>query len=151
MARKETARHKEAFEVWYANERNGEASYRILRNKGGPRTSATIYNWERIYEWDARADERDALALEKLQKKAIEERAKRIEQHANLGKLLQSKGGKYLQMYTLGDGNQAIRAITEGVKMERQALGIDDKADLDLDIDVNIKFTWVNIDVDIDG
>jgi hypothetical protein len=126
---RETKRHRDAFEVWYSANRNSvpvQERFRVSER------SALL--WSALFQWHARADERDAEAARQANEEAIRSRVQRLKEHQQAGELLRRRGVLYFSARNEKGGWQneileptpAIRAIKEGIAIERQAEGMPD-------------------------
>ena len=116
---RETARHLEAFEAWYAAAQNWSI---VAQNRTISRS--LLYDWADKFNWHARADERDRKAAELADAAAVRERAKRLEDQRKAGTLLRSRGVEYLAKHEIEDERAAIAAIKTGTEIERQSDGL---------------------------
>ncbi len=75
---KETARHVEAFEVWFDG--GTPISYpevsRRLSEKGTPASVTSLKKWSKAFDWQRRADERIAAVNQRLDVEVVDEIAK---------------------------------------------------------------------------
>jgi len=118
MAR-ETPRHREAFEQWYADpDRNVTA---IARQYGV--TDTAVHKWRQKFGWDARAAERDREVERRARNESIRRQADMLKRHAQSGRALQQQGLKRV-LQGIESDQAAIRAVTEGVRVERQSEGL---------------------------
>jgi hypothetical protein len=124
----ESARQREAFEAYWrlGPERSIERLREAIKSTRGKAPSMrTLYEWSRQHQWQyrlARLEQEATAAEDEARKAAIREMAER---HAKAGVLMQQKGAQWLLEIT-GDqvtAEAAIRAISEGTKLERLARG----------------------------
>jgi hypothetical protein len=115
----ETTRHKDAFELWYANNRSFS---KIRQQVAVP--ERTFFNWVEWYGWHARADARDAEAAAIADREAIQRRAEMLRRHRQAGELLTRRGMEYYARQAVAKGTEAIAAIGKGVELERTAEGL---------------------------
>ncbi len=118
---RETARHLEAFESWYEAKR----SFRQISPELAV-PQRTLFGWAENFNWHQRADERDRAAQSIVDSRAIQDRAKRIEDQRRAGSLLRTRGVEYLAENKISDERAAIGAIKTGTDIERQADGLPD-------------------------
>lgn len=121
---KENSKHRQAFEGWYAVERDFR---RISENLGTPEN--TIRCWADRFGWHERADRRDIEASAKSEREAIARRAKLIEDQRKAGETLRNVGVGYFENYgeaSINKARDAITAVKEGFSLERQAEGLPD-------------------------
>lgn len=92
--------------------------------------SVTLMNrWSGAYAWVERARLYDSFIAAEAQKKterdAITRKAKMLERHAGMGRVLQSKALEHLQKTnSIDKATDAIAAAKLGVEMERKAEGL---------------------------
>lgn len=124
-AMRETAKHYQAFLVWYELDRH----YDKTRTKLGVNKN-TLANWIKVFEWHARADVLDAHAQAKIDSKLVNERVKRQakmnETHFQTGQELLIVSNKYLEENGIDNGAQAIAAAKAGVEIQRKVEGLPD-------------------------
>ena len=123
----ETTRHRQAFETYWrlGSERSIERLHAALTAAGKAPTVRTLYEWSRRYRWQHRI-----AGLERQARRAEDEaRVKALvemhERQAKEGLLLQQRGTQWLAAMEGDDAtaDAAIRAITEGARLERVARG----------------------------
>ena len=115
-----------AFRAWYQAERPTMSKLRELLNpdsRGRIPELSVIGHWKLDDDWDARADALDGNAQIQLDNQSIQARIEMLQKHAQMGKELSDKGREYLSKNGFDTGAEAIRAIIEGVKLERQSAG----------------------------
>lgn len=130
------ASREAAFQAWYAMGRPSSdgfvKQYRDAQTGGKKLAKRTMEDWRHKGNWDARADELDAEATKAAEEKLVADRAKMLETHRNLGKMLQRAGQEYFMDSDTGrlkegaitsDAN-AIYAVRSGVGLERDAVGL---------------------------
>ena len=118
---RETARHLEAFEAWYAAGRNWSI---VAQNRSISRS--LLYSWADKFNWNERADERDGKAQKIADAKAVQEQATRLKRQRQAGELMQERGVKYLRENDIKHERTAIAAIKTGIDVQRQADGLPD-------------------------
>lgn len=119
--RRETAKHLEAFEAWYAASRN----FRKISENLGIKSS-TLYDWADNFDWHERADARDNEAKRIADEEAARERAKRQKLRRQAGELLAARGREYFAKNAIDSPRDAIQAIKYGTEIERKEDGIPD-------------------------
>ncbi len=114
--------HLRAFEIWYANDCDFHKSSQIITPKLGV-SERTLYQWAERFEWWERAAVRNERVRQKMSEKAVAEKAGMFTRHANYGRGLQLQGTECFTKYkkAIKDPETAIRAIKEGIKIEREA------------------------------
>lgn len=85
--RRETAKHREAFEAWYASSKRDFGKIMEVTGK----KKSTLYEWSHKYNWYERADARDAEAGKIVEEKAIAEKIKRLDAHLKSGTALRHR------------------------------------------------------------
>lgn len=126
MPRKETARHRSAFQVWYENNRDFVTTHQKLPQKIKPESHYTLYDWAGYYDWQNRADALDAEVERRLNAEAVTRKVEMLKRHAQFGKLMQTKGGEYLRDHGVDNSASAITAVKTGIDVERKAEGLPD-------------------------
>ena len=124
----ENTRQREAFQAYWemGAERSIEELQRVLaRRYRRPPSLRTLYEWSRRNHWQTRllSLEREAArADDEARVAALKEMAER---HAQEGLLLQQKGAEWIAALgpTEASAEAGIRALVEGVKLERLARG----------------------------
>lgn len=91
--------------------------------------STTIMGrWSSQFNWIARAtaydDYIDAEARKRLDREAIRRKADMLRRHAEVGKVLQTRGLQFLQQHGIDRGSDAITAIIKGIDTERKSEGL---------------------------
>jgi hypothetical protein len=117
----ETGKHREAFEVWYSQNRSFVLTV--------PKVSAsdrTLRNWASAFEWHQRADERDARAQVIADEAAARERAERQIKRRQAGELLAEKGRAFFAEEGIDNARDAMQAIKIGTEIERKEDGVPD-------------------------
>ncbi|RYG55607.1 hypothetical protein EON80_30440, partial [bacterium] len=103
---RETSKHREVFEAWYAAER----SFRKVTESTGIKKS-TLYDWADRWDWHDRADERDKIASQLADQEAAKQRAERQKARRDAGTLLVQKGVDYFNVNGVDSPGSAIQAI----------------------------------------
>lgn len=84
--------------------------------------------WAAEFDWVARAaaydDYIDAEARKRLDREAIRRKADMLRRHAEVGKVLQTRGLQFLQQHGIDRGSDAITAIIKGIDTERKSEGL---------------------------
>ncbi len=125
---RETTRHREAFDIYFAlgAERTIEKLRAELIHRGNKApTARTLYDWSSRLGWQYRIDNLEREARQSADKTRIRAIQEMNERQAREGLLLQQKGSSRLAEVPV-DGmtaRDAIRAVTEGSRLERLALG----------------------------
>lgn len=116
---RETAKHHQAFEQFYAADRD----YRkTSENLGVP--EGTLRTWGDWFSWRARADKRDAEIARRADADSIKRRAAMLVRHRQAAELMQRRGIEHFSKTAIDTARDAITAITKGVELERQVEGL---------------------------
>lgn len=106
------------FETWYRQGKNFAKTMQTLGAMTPPIhvKETTIYRYAKVYKWDDRAAERDKLVADELQKKAVEDLTAFHQRTLQTGRLLQSKGLKFINDDTpkLKDPQDPSKGFVEG-------------------------------------
>lgn len=124
---RETTRHRHAFDAYFqlGPERSLARLHAHLEMDGRAPTLRTLEEWSRVLRWQERIDaiERAAAAADDTARvSALREMRER---HAREGVLLQQRGAEFLARRDIAEftPETAIRALAEGVRIERLARG----------------------------
>lgn len=124
---RETTRHRQAFELYWqlGAGRTIERLHAALSANGRASSQRTLYEWSRQFHWQDRLLrlEQDARRIDdEARLQALREMSER---HTKEALLLQQRGAEWISQmddaHVTADG--AIRALVEGVRMERLARG----------------------------
>lgn len=124
---RESTRHREAFERYYrlGAKRSIERLHEVMgtEDQGAP-SVRTLYEWSRKLQWQQRLDELEQASRLVDRELFIAERREAHHRHINISVLLQQKGVAWLGLLDerTVSGHAAIRALKEGVRMERELL-----------------------------
>lgn len=128
----EPRRSRDAFDRYWGlgAERSIERLHAELALQGKAPHIRTLYGWSSRYHWQHRIRdlEREAAAAE--DERRVREVREMRERQLREGLLLQQRGTEWLSQLD-GDrvtGSDAIRAITEGARLEREARGDSDES-----------------------
>jgi len=113
---RETGRHREAFEAWYAADRDYRQSSEKLSIPAG-----TLRTWGAWFGWRERADRRDGESQAIADRAASRRRAATLQRHQEAAALLITRGVEWLEAHAITTAAEAIRAIASGIKLEREA------------------------------
>jgi hypothetical protein len=75
-------------------------------------------------DWHARADARDREAAKRMEREAIRRRVRVLDDQRKAGELMRRRGVEYLTQAKIESAADAVRAIKEGVALERSAEGM---------------------------
>jgi hypothetical protein len=124
----ENARRRRAFERYWrlGADRSIEKLHGALAADGRAPCLRTLYEWSRRYGWQAEVAklEREAERADRAQR--VRDLREMKDRQAKLGLLLQQKGAEGLVALSASQlpATVAVRAITEGVRLEREARGL---------------------------
>ena len=138
----ESTRQRHAFDAYWelGGERSIERLYARLRSHGHGPGLRTLYEWSSRYRWRDRITQLEQEARQADDHARVQALREMYDRHAKEALLLQQRGAEWLT--TLGEEritfDGAIRAIVEGVRMERLARGepterTETKGDLTID------------------
>lgn len=123
----ESTRHRRAFELYWrlGAERSIERLHEAMAKAGEAPALRTLYGWSSRYHWQDRVADLEREAREVEDEVRIAEVKAMQERQAKEGLFLQQRGARWLAELTAEDvpPAAAIRAITEGAKLERLARG----------------------------
>ena len=123
----ESTRHRRAFDAYVemGSDRSIERLHQILTKKGRAPSLRTLYEWSRRYHWQQRLADLERRARVAADEARIAEIRKMQGRQAKVGLLLQQKGTEWLTELEgeRATADAAIRAITEGARLERLARG----------------------------
>jgi hypothetical protein len=117
--KRETQRHRDAFEVWYASDRG----WSVVTERFHVSLTAAR-QWAEAFDWRGRADARDQEAFKKAERDAINRRAKKLKEHQQLGELMRRRATEHFAKREIVETGDAIRAAKEGIAIERAAEGL---------------------------
>jgi len=130
---RETTRHRLAFNLYVelGNQRSLETLHARLANNGAqqgsrrPPSHRTLYRWSAALHWQDRLIDLEREARRRDAEAQVVALREMKERHAREGVALQHKGIQRLQALATDElaAADAIRAISEGVRIERLALG----------------------------
>lgn len=117
----ETARHHEAFEVWYEADRDFDKVGKTLTV-----SRQTVYNWADWFGWAERADRRDSEVQALAARQAIKRKADLLKRQQRAGELMTRRGVEWFAKNEIGTAKDATAAVKTGIELERQAEGLPD-------------------------
>ena len=144
----EKSQHIQAFETWFACEKDIAKTQRFLATSQPPVSVSldTLYRWKAKYNWDARVRERDEAVAKERTEQAIREQAEFLKRKANYGKLMQKRGleffntqlykmdaqgnpildksGKAIPIAHVNNAAVAVQVMQAGVALEQSAIGL---------------------------
>jgi len=144
----ESAKHVAAFEAWYVSDKNFEKARRMLATSDPPLVISkdTIYRWRDLYNWDAKARERDEAVQRERTEQAVKAQVDFLNRKANYGKLLQKRAlqffqaeqfktdqfgnlvldtnGKAIPLQHVNNAAVGVQVLQAGVLLEQTAMGL---------------------------
>jgi len=112
---RETSKHLEAFEAFYAAGRNfTKVSNQVTVSR------KSLYHWADAFNWHERADGRDAETQRIVDAESAKERAERQKRRRRAAELLTARGVEFLSNFKIETARDAIQAIKIGLEMERR-------------------------------
>lgn len=132
MAKRETAKHRDAFEAWYDAGRNfTKVSNQLTVSR------PSLYAWADAFNWHERADARDAESARIADEEAAKERAARQKRRRQAGELMSARGLEFFKKFEIDSARDAIQAIKAGTEIERKEDGVPDWVLMILNADSN--------------
>ena len=124
----ETTKHRQAFDLYWrlGSQRSIEKLHSSLAERQGRSPSLrTLYEWSSRYHWLSRISRLEREAREAEDAARVAEIRDMQDRQAKAGLLLQQKGLEWLVALDVEDATPeaAVRAISEGAKLERLARG----------------------------
>ena len=123
----ETTRHRQAFDAYWrlGAERSIERLHAALAAAGKAPTVRTLYEWSTRYRWQYQVADLERQARRAEKEVRIQALGDMYERQAKEGLLLQQRGTQWLAAMEGEDAtaDAAIRAVVEGARLERIAMG----------------------------
>ena len=117
----------QVFYLWYENGKiinfNLMESIPVSPNGRKP-SEGTIKEWVSQGDWNTRADGLDGQITRVLDNSVIEKRVAMYKRHAEIGQDMVEMGMAYLKENGIKKEESAIRAIAEGIDIQRQSIGL---------------------------
>lgn len=113
---RETSRHLEAFEKWYAASRDFGKIWKDLETP-----EQTLRNWGTWFDWHGRADRRDTEAKALADREAVKRKAQMLIRHRQSGEVMHLRGMEWYKNNKIESAADACRSIEKGIQIERQA------------------------------
>lgn len=120
---------EQIFYFWYSNRQLGAqwTNARIPADEQGQKANySTVQRWIEDYGWLERAEALDVEAARKMDNLIIDERISMFKEHAEIGKQIREMGLKFLEEKGLEKDASALRAIADGIQIERSSRGLAD-------------------------
>lgn len=117
----------QVFYLWYENGKS--INFNLMESipvspNGRKPTETTIKEWVRNGDWNTRADGLDGQISRALDSTIIDRRVAMYKRHAEIGQDMVEMGMKFLNENGLKKEESAIRAIAEGIDIQRQSIGL---------------------------
>lgn len=123
-----TEAYKEScFQVWYQTGRPTSRQFVkvVPVDEHGRKPNYGLLNsWIKLLGWNERAREMDREVTKQMETYAVEQRVDMLKRHANAAKQLQLEGIKYLLEHPPEKTSDAIRMVTEGIRIEKESVGL---------------------------
>lgn len=121
----------DAFLLWYSSGKPSIPRLRALITDelGVDPTNNRIPNVTTVTRWmdeefRSRADVLDQEVDNKLQEQVVQQKVEMLQRHALIARTMQETALAYLEEHGLGSSRNALVALTEGLKIERESVGI---------------------------
>lgn len=117
------------FYIWYKNRQLGAKRMNLLLppDENGEKVSfSVLQNWIAENGWDARAEALDLEVSQKMDLTIIDERIQMFREHAEIGREIKDFGLGYLRRKGIKTDMAALRAIADGIQIERSSRGLAD-------------------------
>lgn len=118
---------EECFQEWW---NRGRPGYILLYNlvpedeAGKKPSQATLADW--IRDWKIRASSLDEQIQNELEARMVKEKVEMLARHADIGQHITDKALQYLNENEFPSAATALRALTEGIRIERESRGLPD-------------------------
>lgn len=119
VSHRETAKHRAAFETYYATDRDLREVARSCAI-----SERTADNWCAWFNWRVKADARDAEVERQAARAAIKRKTEMMERHRKGGELAHRRGMEFFARNGITDERAALSALKIGSEMERTAEGM---------------------------
>ena len=154
----ETSQAYQAFAI-YRDMGIGRSTVRVAETLH--KSVGLINRWSGQHQWVERVRAYDqyidAQAQKKAERDAITRKAKMLERHASIGRVLQTKAVEHLQAHQIDQTKDAIAAARLGVDLERKSEGLPEylieimnASDVDLTKQYNELLSALGADVQVD-
>lgn len=120
---------EKVFYVWYSHGRPSrlpsDFPSLIPEDEHGRKPKIPLISkWKTERNWDLRADELDAKAMQIADDEVIKAKAEMLKRQAQIGLELQNKGMEHLRDDGFDTSASAVNAVVRGVDIERSSRGI---------------------------
>jgi hypothetical protein len=117
------------FYFWYKNRHLGEKWFnaKIFPDENNQKcTWNAVRLWISQYGWEDRANALDVETVQRMDSTVIDERIKMFQEHAQIGAEIKDFGLAYLRENGVSGDMAALRAVADGVQLERSSRGLAD-------------------------
>lgn len=117
----------QVFYLWYENGKSINFNLMELlpvSSNGRKPSEVTIKDWARQGDWNTRADGLDGQVARVLDNSIIDKRVAMYQRHAEIGQDMVEMGMEFLKANGIKSDQAALRAIAEGVEIQRQSIGL---------------------------
>jgi hypothetical protein len=119
------------FMVWYSNGKPTPNRLKNLVNKeiGADTVTNRTPNLTTLVRWIEGEFSERALSLDQeverqLQEQLVQQKVEMLHRHAEIAKAMQATAMSYLEEHGLGNARNALVALTEGLRIERESVGV---------------------------
>ena len=120
MAKPETAQQVKVFKAWCLYDRK-----LIATAKANGVAERTLANWIKAYGWHARADELLDVVVANVNRDLVEQQTEEANHRLDLAQEMAKWGIDFIRGHEPETTADAIRAVKEGIMIERKELGLD--------------------------
>ena len=118
------------FTLWYnSGKPNADRLYSLIISEnikeplsGEIPNKNTLVTWVRK-DFEIKATFLDAKAIQQLEKQLVQSKLEMLNKHADVGRELYTIGMEYLKENGLGNSRNALSAVVEGLRIERESSG----------------------------
>ena len=136
LARKELYSHYSeeyksvVFQIWYSNNRPLPSKLLEMIPEDESHRKPDVKNLGKwISFWGEDADRLDIEVKRNIDIDLVGQRAEMLKKQANSGKALQDMGMTYLEEHGFDKASDALRAVVDGVRIERESRGLGEALD----------------------
>lgn len=120
---------EEIFRFWYKNRHLGATAFnaKVPPDENNQKvTHHTVQLWITEYLWEERAASLDLEVINRMDTLVIDERIRMFQEHAEIGREIKDFGLSYLRGEGIKSDMAALRAISDGIQIERSSRGLAD-------------------------
>lgn len=120
---------EQIFYFWYKNRHLGPDWFnaKVPPDENNQKvTLFTVKQWVYEYGWDERAQALDLETISRMDNMIIDERIQMFREHAEIGKEIKDLGINFLREHGIEKDMSALRAIADGIQIERSSRGLAD-------------------------